>query len=121
MPWTRGCLGVRPIRASRMSAASRARRKATGTLRASEFQRESHTFSASEYKSGDTHHQMTPHKDDAKKSRKLKRKKGLLRSEETNHFPNLYRGGEEAAAQPRLLSTKPRTTATAGEECWSGY
>ena len=39
------------------------------------FQKASHTFSASEYKSGETHHQMTPHKGDAKKSRKLKRKK----------------------------------------------
>lgn len=41
------------------------------------FQKQTHTFSASEAKSGDSNHTMTPHKDDSpKKSKKLKRKKG---------------------------------------------
>ena len=46
-------------------------------LEGQRFQKQTHTFSASEVKSGDSNHKMTPHRDDSpKKSKKLKRKKG---------------------------------------------
>ena len=64
-----------------------------------------HTFS--EYKSGDTNHKMTPHKDDSpKKSKKLKRKKG---------------SDEFTEAEKKRLRNRESSDDSDSGGCWSGY
>lgn len=74
---------------------------------ANRVQTERYTFSASEYKSGDSNHKMTPHRTDSpKKSRKLKRKKG---SEEFTE------------AQKKELRDRESSDNSDSGGCWSGY
>lgn len=76
-------------------------------LEGQRFQAETHTFSASEAKSGDTNHSMTPHKDDSpKKSKKLKRKKG---------------SDEFTEAEKKRLRNRESSDDSDSGGCWSGY
>ena len=69
-----------------------------------------HVFSASEYKSGDTNHKMTPHKGDEgtekKKSKKLKRKKGSQ---------------EFTEGEKKRLRNRESSDGSDSGGCWSGY
>lgn len=68
------------------------------------FQKASHTFSAREYKSGDSSHQMTPHVDDNKrKSKQLKRKKG---------------SAELTEAEKKRLRTRESSDDSDSGGCW---
>ena len=89
-------------------------RRVTGTsqgnwyLAGHRFQRESHTFSASEYKSGDTSHKMTPHKGDGPEKtikKKKKRKSGEAFTE----------------SEKKKLENRTSSDDSDGGPCWSDY
>ena len=83
--------------------------KAPWFLPGERFQTSTHVFSASEYKSGDSNHKMTPHKGDegaGKKSKKLKRKKG---------------SDEFTEGEKKRLRNRESSDDSDSGGCWSGY
>ena len=86
-------------------------RRVTGTsggnwyLAGQRFKRETHTFSASEYKSGDDNRKMTPHKGDSSPKKKKKRKSGEAFTE----------------SEKKKLENRTSSDDSDGGPCWSDY
>ena len=69
------------------------------------FTRQSHTFSASEHKSGDDNRKMTPHKGDSGTEKKKKRKSGEAFTE----------------SEKKKLENRTSSDDSDGGPCWSDY
>lgn len=79
------------------------------------IQVEKHTFSASDYKSGDSNHKMTPHKDDDDQPKKKKKKT----KDETFEFS---KSGEAfTKKEEKKLEDRTSSDDSDGGPCWSDY